>query len=313
MSALIEVEVAQVRQLTPLVREFTLVPRAGRLPRFSAGSHIQLQLPVGERLLRNCYSLTGDPARSDSYRIAVRLQEASRGGSRHLHESIGVGQRLRITPPANLFALHSRARLHILIAGGIGITPFMAYVDELEQRGAAFELHYAFRTGLSDAYADALRQRLGARFHAYDGGTGPALDLQAVLKGRPVGTHVYTCGPQGLIADVRAQAQALGWADSCVHSEAFAAPEPGVAFSVELVRSQKRIEVAPGQSLLEALEDAGLDIPNMCRGGVCGQCATRHVGGEVEHRDSVLTAQERAHLLMPCVSRSCGTPVLLDL
>lgn len=313
MSALIEVEVAQVRPLTPLVREFTLVPRTGRLPRFSAGSHIQLQLPLGGRLLRNCYSLTGDPARSDSYRIAVRLQEDSRGGSRHLHQHIAVGQRLRITPPANLFALHSRASLHILIAGGIGITPFMAYVDELEQRGAAFELHYAFRTGLSDAYADALRQRLGTRFHAYDGGTGPALDLPAVLKGRPVGTHVYTCGPQGLIAGVRAQAAALGWAASCVHSEAFAAPEPGVAFSVELVRSQKRIEVAPGQSLLEALEDAGLDIPNMCRGGVCGQCATRHVGGEVEHRDSVLTAQERTHLLMPCVSRSCGTPVLLDL
>lgn len=313
MSALIEVEVAQVRPLTPLVREFTLVPRTGRLPRFSAGSHIQLQLPLGERLLRNCYSLTGDPARSDTYRIAVRLQEASRGGSRHLHEHIAVGQHLRITPPANLFALHSRASLHILIAGGIGITPFMAYVDELTQRGAAFELHYAFRTGLSDAYADALRQRLGARFHAYDSDTGPALDLQAVLTGRPVGTHVYTCGPQGLIAGVRAQAQALGWADSCVHSEAFAAPAPGVAFSVELVRSHQRIKVAADQSLLEALEDAGLDIPNMCRGGVCGQCATRHVGGEVEHHDSVLTAQERTHLLMPCVSRGCGTPLLLDL
>ena len=108
---------------------------------------------------------------------------------------------------------------------------------------------------------------------------------------------------QGLIDGVRAQAAALGWAASCVHSEAFAAPEPGVAFSVELVRSQKRIEVAPDQSLLEALEDAGLQIPNLCRGGVCGQCATRHVGGEVEHRDSVLTAQEDDSSHALCVSR----------
>jgi ferredoxin-NADP reductase len=283
------------------------------LPRYAAGSHIQLQIPLEDRDLRNAYSLVGDPTDRSSYRIAVRRQEASRGGSRYLHEKVEVGQTMRISPPSNLFALHSRARFHILIAGGVGITPILSHAMELERRGASFEVHYAYRKGLTDAYADDLRERFGARFFAYDGLDGRRFNPAAVLGGRTIGCHVYTCGPASLIEDVGVHAKALGWVPGRVHSEAFSAPHSGVPFIADLMRSQRQVHVPADQSLLEALEGAGITVPNMCRGGVCGLCVTRHFGGELEHRDSCLSPSDQAHLLMPCVSRSCGEPLRLDL
>lgn len=309
MSAWIDVRVAEAREVTPVIREIAFEALEGQLPGFSAGSHVQLQLPNG---VRNAYSLIGDPSDRRAYRIAVRRQEHSRGGSRYLHEELRVGDRLRLGAPANLFALHSEARLHILVAGGIGITPFLAHCAELLRRGADFELHYAYRGGISDAYVAALGERLGARLHCYDSDER-SLDLNQVLRGRPLGSHVYACGPQRLLLGLREQAAALGWSDSRVHWEAFAAPEPGLPFRVELARSGQQLQVAAEQSLLEALEAAGVELPNLCRGGVCGQCQTRYLKGDVEHRDHFLDADQRADSLMPCVSRGCGSPILLDL
>ncbi|MEB0009167.1 PDR/VanB family oxidoreductase [Pseudomonas sp. MH9.2] len=313
MSSVLEVRITDAKMLTPVIRELTFVNPSGRLPGFSAGSHVQVHLPLGERNLRNAYSLTSDPADLHHYRIAVRLQDDSRGGSRFLHQQVQVGDSLRISPPANLFALHSAARQHILIAGGIGITPFLAYITALEQRNADFELHYAYRKGLTDAYTDELQQRLGTCLHGYDRSAGETLDLAAVLSARPLGSHVYVCGPERLLMGVKEQAKALGWPEGRVHWEAFSGAEPGLPFSLELARSGRRIQVSAEQSLLEALESAGVEIPNLCRGGVCGQCATRHLKGDIEHRDHVLSAAEQAEFLMPCVSRACGSSVLLDL
>ena len=163
MSAALKVQVSAARMLTPVVREFTLTACDGALPAFSPGSHVQVHLPLAEGTVRNAYSLTSDPAHTRHYRIAVRLQDASRGGSQYLHRQVQVGDTLRISPPANLFAPHGTARRHILIAAGIGITPFMAYIATMEQQQADFELHYLFRPGLSDAYLDELQQRLGPR------------------------------------------------------------------------------------------------------------------------------------------------------
>ncbi|MFM0212037.1 PDR/VanB family oxidoreductase [Paraburkholderia sediminicola] len=308
----IEVRVEATRLLTPLVREFTLSALQGRLPKFSSGSHIQVRLPLGERPLRNAYSLLGDPANVSTYRIAVRKQDDSRGGSAFMHEQIHEGSTLTITPPANLFSLHSDARAHILIAGGIGITPFLAHVAELERDAADFELHYAYRHGLTDAYRSELSERLGSRFHGYDGEYA-RLDITRVLRGRPLGAHVYVCGPQQLLDAVRDTARALGWPDGRVHWEAFSAPQPGTPFVVTLMRSGLRLDVAYDQSLLEALEANGVDIPNLCRGGVCGQCSTRHIAGDVDHRDMVLSPSDRATHLMPCVSRAHSTSLFLDL
>ncbi|VVP38786.1 Carnitine monooxygenase reductase subunit [Pseudomonas fluorescens] len=309
MSAVLEVQVSAARMLSPVVREFTLQSCAGPLPGFSPGSHVQVHLPLAAGKVRNAYSLTGDPAHSHHYRIAVRLQDVSRGGSHYLHRQVRVGDRLQISPPANLFALHSTASLHILIAGGIGITPFMAYIAALEQRQAHFELHYLYRPGLSDAYVDELQQRLGSRLHTYT--SRP--DLSRILRDRPLGSHVYTCGPPPLLDAVRQQAAALGWPPGRVHWEAFNGAQPGQAFDVELLRSGRRLRVGAEQSLLEALESAGLQIPNLCRGGVCGQCMTRHRGGDIEHRDNFLSPAEQDGFLMPCVSRGRGQCVSLDL
>ena len=220
MSAMIEVQVTDVRQLTPVVREFSFRAIDGTLPGFSCGSHVQVILPTEGRTLRNAYSLLGDPRDTGAYRIAVRLQEASRGGSRYLHEQVRVGDRLQIGAPRNLFALHSQARHHILVAGGIGITPFMAYLAELGAQGASFELHYAYRSGLTDAYAGELRERLGERFHGYDAAAGQRLDCTSLFAGKPLGSHLYVCGPQRLLDELKTLAGAHGWSDGRLHWEA---------------------------------------------------------------------------------------------
>lgn len=314
MSAMIEVQVTAVRQLTPVVREFSFAALDGTLPGFSCGSHVQVVLPIEGRTLRNAYSLLGDPRETGVYRIAVRLQETSRGGSRYLHEQVRVGDRLQIGAPSNLFALHSQARHHILVAGGIGITPFMAYLAELEAQGASFELHYAYRSGLTDAYAAELRERLGERFHGYDAAAGQRLDCTSLFADKPLGSHLYVCGPQRLLDELKVLAAAHGWSAGRLHWEAFAAPEPGQPFTVELARSGQRLQVPGDHSLLEALEAAGVEVPNLCRGGVCGQCTTRYLSGEVEHRDHYLDEQQRGAALMPCVSRGgCSGTLLLDL
>ncbi|ATH81143.1 PDR/VanB family oxidoreductase [Pseudomonas sp. KHPS1] len=319
MSAMIEVQVTDVRQLTPVVREFSFRAIDGTLPGFSCGSHVQVVLPTEGRTLRNAYSLLGDPRDSGVYRIAVRLQETSRGGSRYLHEQVRVGDRLQIGAPSNLFALHSQARHHILVAGGIGITPFMAYLADLQASdvatpGASFELHYAYRSGLTDAYANELRERLGERFHGYDAAAGQRLDCASLFAGKPLGSHLYVCGPQRLLDELKTLAEAQGWSAGRLHWEAFAAPEPGQPFTVELARSGQRLQVPGDHSLLEALEAAGVEVPNLCRGGVCGQCTTRYLSGEVEHRDHYLDEQQRGEALMPCVSRGgCSGTLLLDL
>ncbi|MFH6597162.1 2Fe-2S iron-sulfur cluster-binding protein [Ectopseudomonas khazarica] len=314
MSAMLEVQVTAVRQLTPVVREFTFAALDGSLPGFSCGSHVQVVLPIEGRTLRNAYSLLSDPRDRGTYRIAVRLQDDSRGGSRYLHERVRVGDRLQIGAPSNLFALHSQARHHILVAGGIGITPFMAYLSELQGQGASFELHYAYRSGLTDAYASELRERLGERFRGYDAAAGQRLHCAGLFSGKPLGSHLYVCGPQRLLDELKTLAECHGWSAGRLHWEAFAAPEPGEPFTVELARSGQRLQVAGDHSLLEALEAAGVEVPNLCRGGVCGQCTTRYLSGAVEHRDHYLDEQQRGAALMPCVSRGgCSGTLLLDL
>lgn len=309
MSKLFNVRIAEARMITPVVRELALESLDLPLPGFSAGSHVQVQLPNGRR---NAYSLLSDPADTRHYRIAVRQQAQSRGGSQYVHQQLQVGDTLQISPPANLFALHSKASLHVLIAAGIGITPFLAHCAELLRRGAAFELHYAYREGVSDAYVEVLREQLGERLHTYPS-PERRLQLASLLRNRPLGTHVYACGPQSLLDALREQSQALGWPLARVHWEAFAAPAPGQPFRVKLASSGQQVAVGANESLLEALEAVGVDIPNLCRGGVCGQCRTPYREGDVEHRDLFLSAEERGAYVMPCVSRGCGRPIVLDI
>ena len=306
--------ITAIRQSAPDIRIFDLVSASGdELPAFSAGSHVQVILPLEGRVLRNAYSLACSPLQRQHYRIAVRRQAQSRGGSAYLHAHACVDDLLQLSLPSNLFPIDRMAARHLLIAGGIGITPFLGYVADLADQNANFELHYAFRSTENAAFLDELTLHGLSRFHSYDSARGARLNPTHLLAEQPLGTHVYVCGPTGLTQEVITVARDLGWPESHIHSEGFTAPAPGEAFSVYCARSQRNLQVPADQSLLEALEVAGVDIPNLYRGGVCGQCETEVLDGIVEHRDSYLASNERANKIMPCVSRARGASLVLNL
>ncbi len=314
----IPVRVSAIHQLTPLIKHFVLAPvTGGSLPAFSGGSHIIVVMRGAGRVHRNPYSLLSAPQRLDSYEIAVRRMEVSRGGSVFMHEQLQVGSEIEITHPVNLFNLDKLARKHVLIAGGIGITPFMAQMEDLRSGAVPYELHYSVRGPEHAAFREQLVKCYGGRVRLYYDSVGEFIDFDALLSSQPLGTHVYFCGPAGMIDKVVATARTAGWSESHIHWEQFSAPPVGAAFEVSLARSGLQVSVAPDQSLLEAIEEAGVDAPYLCRGGVCGECRTRviEVDGALVHNDHYLSAEEKAsgNVIMPCVSRAQCTKLVLDL
>ncbi|MBY6203083.1 PDR/VanB family oxidoreductase [Maritalea mobilis] len=309
-------KVAAVEQLTPLVKRFRFEdPTGAPLPVFSGGAHITVEMPNGDTIRRNSYSLISDPYDPSGYEIAVRREDTGRGGSSHMHSAVAEGDTITVSVPANLFQLDLRARKHVLIGGGIGITPFLSQLRQLDREQKPYELHYAARSRAEAAGIALLPE--AAHIHVHISDEGNRMDLGAILDGQPLGTHVYTCGPEGLIAAVADQAARLGWPKSAVHSEAFTAPPPGAPFEVTIASSGQIVPVKADQSLLEALEAAGVEIDYSCRGGACGRCETAVTAcdGQIEHNDHWLSADERAaqKKIMPCMSRFKGTRLELDL
>jgi len=310
------VRVVDIKTISPCVKQFTLADAHGAaLPAFSSGSHICVTFGDGQRAWRNAYSLIGDPGGLECYQIAVRKgnKEHSRGGSIYLHEAINTGDQLQISPPANFFPLARHARKHILIAGGIGITPILSHLAYLRRVNASYELHYAFR---DDAFVDAFRQREDNHIHLYDATAGQRLDLTQALDRQPLGTHVYVCGPHSLITATRTAAAELGWPLDHIHSEEFAPlpSEDSQPFTVVIPSYGLTVNVAAEQSLLSALEDAGVLIASSCRAGRCGTCRIHVVEGSAEHRDQFLTEEERGMgLMLACVSRACGESLTVEL
>lgn len=316
-AAALSLVVREVRELGPEIREFTLSSADGaELPSFSVGSHIVVSLPLGGRVHRNAYSLLGDPADRAAWRIAVRRQSASRGGSQWLHQHAQPGLTLQASWPVNLFSLVRTARHHLLVAGGIGITPILAQARELARLGASFEVHYAYRGAANAALAEELQACAPSRVHLRDSERDGHLDFNALLARRPLGTHVYLCGPQAMIDACRIAAAKLGWPGGHVHSEQFLAPGGGEPFEVEMRASGKRFTVPRDLSLLEAIEAQGIDTPSLCRGGACGQCELEvlEAHGTLHHHDVYLSDAERAsgRKIMPCVSRLEGRCLVLN-
>lgn len=313
----IPVRVAGVTVVNDLVKRFRFVRRDGAaMPHFSGGAHVVVEMDIAGVRRMNPYSLTSDPADTSGYEISVRRDEAGRGGSLHLHSAVQVGDEMVISHPVNLFPLDLRARKHLMIAGGIGITPFVAQIAQITALGGRFELHHATRSPALSAYGAELAARHGRAVHLYFDDQGQALDLPRLLANQPLGTHLYICGPKPMITWVKDAAAAAGWPGAAVHSEEFLAPPPGKVFEVTLAASGKTVSVGTHQSLLEAIEAAGVQAPYLCRGGACGECETRVLAcdGALLHNDHWLSDAQKAsgEMIMPCVSRFQGRSLVLD-
>jgi ferredoxin-NADP reductase len=317
---MIAARVTGVEQVTPLIKRFTLVRQdGGLLPGFTGGSHIIVQMKSADgRQHSNAYSLMSDPQATTSYQIGVRLEEKSKGGSAFMHEQVEVGTELMISTPNNLFAIDASAGKHVLIAGGIGITPFLAQLHELHRDGADYQMHYAFRSPEHGAFQEDLVSGVHAeRTQLYIDSLGQSLNLAQLLAGLDSEAHVYVCGPKPLIDAVIATAKQLGMADQRVHWEQFAAaPATGGAFTVVLAKSGLELQVQEGMSILQAIEKANAaEVECLCREGVCGTCETRILEGEAEHFDQYLSDDEKVsqQTMMLCVSRARGERLVLDL
>lgn len=308
------VRVTAVRQVAEDVRTFELVAADGRpLVPFAAGAHLHVQVPAGP--LRQ-YSLCGDPRDESRYVIAVKREAAGRGGSASMHEAVEPGSILAIGGPRNNFPVSADASHSVLIAGGIGVTPLYAMAQTLQYSGRSWQMHYCARaTGHAAFYRELCALRPGAVTSCF--GATPSFDAAAALRDHRAGTHVYCCGPAGLMQSVKAAT--AHWPGDHVHFEWFSAPAdtaaPGMAFEVELARSGMVLVVPEHLSVLQVVRAAGVEVPTSCEEGVCGTCETRVLAGTVEHRDHLLSVAERQtnRSMMICVSRADGGRLVLDL
>lgn len=311
----ISVKVSRTQQLSPTIKMFEFIAQDQPLSHFSAGSHVTVHMDQAG--IRRAYSLISDPQQPTHYRISVLRDEQSKGGSAYMHEQVAEGDLLHLSPAENFFPLvHDLSCKHILIAGGIGITPFMSYLYELEQAGMDFELHYCFRDGANAAYVQQLRERVGQRLYLYDNALAQHLSIEELVKQQEKNCHLYVCGPQPLINAVIEHGNAhLG--ENQVHFENFGAvASTGGAFEVHFQRSGFSLAIAEGTSILQAIEDdKRIAIDCLCRNGVCGTCETSIIEGEADHRDHYLDDDEKASQksMMLCVSRAKGQRLVLDL
>jgi len=286
------------------------------LPSYQAGAHIDVTL--GNGLVRQ-YSLCCDQPSSQRYRIAVKQEPQSRGGSSWLHAEAEEGDTLQIGAPRNAFALAEAAGSHLLFAGGIGITPLLSMAYALLRSDAQFHLHYFVRDEESVAFRDELTGTPLASFvsiHASLTAEQTALAISSALENAAPDTHAYTCGPGPFMTAVVDLATARLGA-SQVHKESFSAPvaDAGDKAFVLRLRDGREIEVAADRTALACLQEAGVEVDCSCEVGVCGTCQTGVIAGVPDHRDGFLNEQEKACNLwfMPCVSRGRTEVLVLDL
>jgi ferredoxin-NADP reductase len=310
----------QMRLEAPHIISLELRPADANKPFFpaQAGAHIDLHL--ADALVRS-YSLV-HPSPGGKYTVAVLRDRNSRGGSRHVHEQLRVGQTITIGQPRNHFALQEEASASVLIAGGIGITPVYAMLQRLAELKRPARLIYCARCRSEAAYVDEIAQLVAAHsqlsvdWHWDDEKGGPP-DLGALLAGTPVSTHLYACGPAPLLDAFESACARLGLPHA--HLERFAAPAAStsgeaVAYTVELKKSGQSVLVPAGANLLDTLLASGLNLSHSCKEGICGACETKVLAGEVEHLDGILTKQEQAanKSMMICVSRCRSSRLVLD-
>jgi vanillate monooxygenase ferredoxin subunit len=289
------------------------------LPPFSAGAHVDVHLGPG--MVRQ-YSLANaptHPAPAERYRIGVLRERDGRGGSATLCDRFAPGDELSIGAPRNRFPLVEDAPHSVLLAGGIGVTPLLSMAWRLHALGRSFRLHYAVRAEARAAFLTELR---GAPFaNAFslhvDTPSGPSVDLAAALEDPDAGAHLYTCGPAGFMDAVFEAARGAGWTEGQLHREDFQVVprEEDRAIEVVLAKRGITVRVPPDLTIAEALEDEGVFVPMSCEAGMCGTCVTPVLEGVPDHRDQVLSPEERAagDKMTVCCSRAHSDRLVLDL
>ena len=302
------------------VKSFDLRPLSDApLPSFTAGAHIDLLLPGG---LSRSYSLVNSPKERDRYVVAVSRDERSRGGSEFMHQRLHVGDILEIHPPRNLFELEEGAEHSVLIAGGIGITPIYSMVRRLNELGRSWHLLYCARSPEQAALlpaltrlADGESRRLDLRFNEEPDYVQP--DLAQLVAQAPPGAHFYCCGPASLMQDFEKATSAIP--GQRVHTESFtpvstSGGELG-GFTLVLAHSGVELQVPPGQTILKAVREAGIDTPSLCEEGTCGSCEVPVLDGIPLHRDHVLSPEDKeaGTAILICCSGSKSERLTLDL
>jgi cytochrome P450/ferredoxin-NADP reductase len=288
-----------------------LVDGRGRpLPSWTAGSHLDL-IAGG---FRRKYSLCGQSEDRNTLQVVVLREPNGRGGSKFFCDNLAIGDEIHIAGPRNLFRLEESAQHYILIAGGIGITPILAMADRLKTLGKSYEIHYAGRSRKHMALLSRVQRDHSDSLTWHVGEDGARMQLTSMLEKVETGTQIYACGPDRLIDALQILAEQ--WSESVLHYEYFGTtgslldPENEHAFEAVLKDSGMTVSVASNQTLLQALQAAGVDVPCDCGEGLCGTCEVSILDG-----DKVLSKAERAanQRMMSCCSRAKGQKMVLAL
>lgn len=309
-------QVRRKRAASDGVVELELVqPDGATLPGWQPGAHVELHLPSG---LSRQYSLCGSPADNSSYRLGILNAPESRGGSSYVHSGLAEDDILEVSGPRNNFELVKSPEYHFL-AAGIGVTPMMPMLEEAERQGASWKLTYMGRSRSSMAFWQELAARYPGRVDIRPDDEFGFPDLGALLGNPRDGVKIYACGPEGLLRALEGSCTA--WPAGTLHLERFAPKDSAmssaraISFRVKLALSGLELEVPAGRSIVEVAEEAGAPVFFSCMEGTCGTCETRILCGEADHRDSILSDEEKAanEMMMICVSRSKSDVLELEL
>jgi vanillate O-demethylase ferredoxin subunit len=313
-------KVTAVKPLTAEIKMIELAdPEGAELPAFEAGAHIDVFTGNG---LRRSYSLANDPKERHRYVIGVLRETDSRGGSTWIDDKVKTGDSLMVTPPLNDFGLEESASEHVMIAGGIGITPLLSMGHRLRELGAKVTLHYCTKSPAETAFAEEVKAVFAddVVFHHDDGDPSRGIELAKVLADPPAGAVLYLCGPLGLM-DAAREAAARWWPEDSVLYELFkpstkANQWVNEPFEIYLSRHKRALTVPADKTILDVVRDDGIDLDSSCEDGLCSTCRVRLLGGQAEHRDSALSAKEKASngWIITCSSRAKpGETLILDL
>ena len=301
-----EYRLVEKRRETSTVTAFVLesvedIPEADVVP-VEPGSHVRVKL--GGKLVR-AYSVVGGTSRR--FELGIALDPDSRGGSKYMHEDTKEGDVLTFSRITASFPLAEEADKHIILAGGIGITAFLAAAQHLERTRQQFALHF----GVSDEVPFASQiSALGSNASIYRKSLGQRMDLDRIVSRADSNTHIYICGPERLLSAVQATAKKYNLPESAIHFEQFTVTTSGDPFTAELKQSGRTVEVGATETLLDALKAVGMDIDSSCEVGNCGTCRVEVCGGRVAHKGTGLLEEEKAGAMLSCVSRGVGRIVL---